>query len=296
MAQSSPTVHIDKKMQKILLLFQKTEITEYHIYNRLSRRMSGQNAEVLEHIAKDELKHYHQWKRYTGIEVKPAKLKILFYLLVSRIFGITFAIKMLEKGEEKAEKHYGEIIDEIPEAAAILEEEQNHEAQLIEMIDEERIEYIGSMVLGLNDALVELTGALAGLTLALQNIRLIGIAGLITGIAASLSMAASEYLSQKSEKESKDPLRASFYTGIAYIFAVLSLVIPYFVLENYYLALLFTLLIAVGIIFIFSFFVAVVKEITFAKFFWEMVIISMGVAGISFLIGLLVRTFLHIEV
>ncbi len=296
MGDASPKVAIDKKMQKILLLFQKTEITEYYIYDKLSRRMSGQNARVLESIAKDERKHYHQWKRYTGVEVKPSKLKIFFYLMVSRIFGITFAIKMLEKGEEKAEKHYSEIIDQIPEAAAILEEEQNHEAQLIEMIDEERIEYIGSMVLGLNDALVELTGALAGLTLALQNVRLIGIAGLITGIAASLSMAASEYLSQKSEKESKDPLRASFYTGIAYIFAVLALVVPYFILENYYLALLFTLVIAVAIIFIFSFFVAVVKEITFAKFFWEMVVISMGVAGISFLIGLLVRTFLHIDV
>ena len=40
------------------------------------------------------------------------------------------------------------------------------------MLDEERLRYIGSVVLGLNDALIELTGALAGLTLALQNTQL----------------------------------------------------------------------------------------------------------------------------
>jgi VIT1/CCC1 family predicted Fe2+/Mn2+ transporter len=47
---------------------------------------------------------------------------------------------------------------------------------------------------------VELTGALSGLTLAFRNTRLIAMAGLITGIAASLSMAGSEYLATKSEE------------------------------------------------------------------------------------------------
>ena len=51
------------------------------------------------------------------------------------------------------------------------------------MIDEEKLKYIGAVVLGMNDALVELTGTLAGLTLALQNEKLVGVAGLITGVA-----------------------------------------------------------------------------------------------------------------
>ena len=69
--------------------------------------------------------------------------------------------------------------------------EQEHEAALIELIDEERLRYISSMVLGLNDALVELTGALAGFTFALGNTTTIAMAGFITGSAATLSMAAS---------------------------------------------------------------------------------------------------------
>jgi len=73
------------------------------------------------------------------------------------------------------------------------------------------------MVLGLNDALVELTGTLAGLTFALKNTRLIALSGLITGIAATLSMAASEYLSARTEQESSRALKSSLYTGGAYV-------------------------------------------------------------------------------
>ena len=57
-------------------------------------------------------------------------------------------------------------------AQKIAEDEERHEQKLLAILDEERLQYVGSMVLGLNDALVELTGTLAGLTLALQNTKL----------------------------------------------------------------------------------------------------------------------------
>jgi VIT1/CCC1 family predicted Fe2+/Mn2+ transporter len=288
-------LELDGQTIDILKVFQKNEISEYHVYRSLAGRMKDKNAEVLKRIAEDEHRHYHEWKKYTGKEIKPNRFLIFSYLLIARIFGLTFAVKMMEKGEEKAERNYSKIEKIIPDASKILKEEKGHEKMLVEMIDEEKIGYIGSMVLGLNDALVELTGALAGFTLALQNTRLIGLAGLITGIAASLSMSASEYLSQKSEPDVKDPIKASFYTGIAYIAAVILLVLPYFLLTNYYIALLITLLIAVVIILVFAQFVSVVKDMSFKKFFWEMVFISLGVAAISFVIGWAARALLNIK-
>jgi len=289
------TLELDAKTIDILKIFQKNEISEYHVYSSLARRMKDKNGEVLKKIAEDEHRHYHEWKNYTGKEIKPNRFLIFSYLFIARIFGLTFAVKMMEKGEEKAERNYAKIVKIIPDALKILKEEKGHEKMLVEMIDEEKIGYIGSMVLGLNDALVELTGALAGFTLALQNTRLIGLAGLITGIAASLSMSASEYLSQKSEPDVKDPIKASFYTGIAYIAAVILLVLPYFLITNYYLALLITLLIAIIIILVFAQFVSVVKDMSFKKFFWEMVFISLGVAAISFVIGWAARALLNIK-
>ena len=204
----------EQNIGPILEKFQRTEITEHHIYSRLARVIkSPENAKILQQIADDELRHYHGWKKYSGRDVKPDWIKMWFYYLISRVFGFTFGIKLMERGEEAAQKNYAQISSTIPEAEIFMHEENVHEEQLIGMLDEERLRYAGSVVLGLNDALVELTGALAGLTLALQNGKLIALSGLITGIAASLSMAASEYLSTRSEKTDKHPVRAGNLHG-----------------------------------------------------------------------------------
>lgn len=189
-----------------LLRSQRNEITEYHIYRRLAEATADpHNREVLNRIAEEERQHYGFWKQYTDQDVEPDRGKVSRYVAISRVLGLTFGIRLMEQGEEQAQVVYEQISHDIPTAKRIVEDEDRHEEELIEMIDEERLKYVGSVVLGLNDALVELTGMLAGLTLALQNTRLIGMTGLITGIAASFSMAASEYLSTKSEGGDVDP-------------------------------------------------------------------------------------------
>jgi len=280
---------------QIIQDFQRNEITEHIVYQRLSQRVGGENGEILKRISEDELRHYNEWMQYTQTEVQPNRLLVLFYLVMARILGLTFAIKLMERNEEKAERIYAEVTEEIPEAEEILKDEIEHERLLVDMIDEERLEYIGSMVLGLNDALVELTGALAGLTFAFQNTRLVGLAGFITGISASFSMAASEYLSTKSEVDGKDPLKASFYTGIAYVLTVLLLIVPYFIFSNYYAALSIAIVDALLIILVFTFFVSVVKDVSFRKTWAEMVFISLGVALVSFVIGWAARMVLKVE-
>ncbi len=286
---------ISPELKEILLKFQRNEITEHEVYLKLKERVKGKNAEVLEKIASDELRHYKTWKEFTGQDVSPKRWVVFLYSIVHRIMGLTFTVKMLERTEKGAEEEYSKIASALPQAKEVLEDELNHEKMLLNMIDEERINYIGSMVLGLNDALVELTGALAGLSFALQNTRMIAIAGLITGIAASLSMAASEYLSTKSEGD-KNPLKAAFYTGIAYVFTVVVLVLPFFLWKAYYFALATTLVAVLGIIFLFTFFLAVVKDMSFKKTFAEMALLSISVAAISFLIGIVVRKVFHIEI
>jgi uncharacterized membrane protein YdjX (TVP38/TMEM64 family) len=110
---------------------------------------------------------------------------------------------------------------------------------------------VGSIVLGLNDALVELTGTLAGLTFALQRGSIVAISGIITGIAAAFSMAASDYLASKAEGDPRAK-KSAIYTGAAYLVTVVLLVLPYLLLPQrggwIYLSLAITLLIAIGII------------------------------------------------
>lgn len=288
---------LDEKIKKKILISQESEITEHFIYEKLSQIIKDpHNKKILRRISDEELKHYNIWKGYTKKEVKPDKFKVLRYSLISKILGITFGIKLMEKCEERAQLIYEEISKFIPEAENIVKDEEEHEKELINLIDEERLKYVGSMVLGLNDALVELTGALAGFTLALQNVRLIAVTGLITGIAASLSMAASEYLSTKTEGENKNPLKASLYTGFAYILAVAILIFPYFIFKNIYFCLGFTVFNAVILILIFAFYISVAKDISFKKRFFEMAPVTLGVAILSFMIGFLIRKFLGIEI
>lgn len=291
-------MQISEKVREQVIRFQQSEITEYHIYKRLSKRIkSEENAKILDQIAEDELRHYKGWKEYTQEEVQPRWFLVWFYYIVSIVFGFTFGVKLMEMGEEAAQGNYAAVASEIPEAAKYQSEENAHEEQLIGMLDEERLQYAGSVVLGLNDALVELTGALAGLTLALQNGKLIALSGLITGIAASLSMAASEYLSTRSEVTTKHPVRAAVYTGIAYIITVSLLVLPYLISpETFYLDLVIALTTAVIIIAVFNYYVSVAKGESFRERFVEMAALSLSVAAFSFVIGYFIRQWLGVEI
>lgn len=288
---------ISQNAHEQVLRYQRSEITEYHIYRQLARTLkSSENRSILEKIADEEMAHYHRWKAYTQQDVRPNRLKIWIYFLIGRIFGFTFAVKLMERGEHGAQENYAHLGEWATDAAVIAQEEKAHEDALLAMLDEELLRYAGSMVLGLSDALVELTGALAGLTLAFQNTRLIALSGTITGIAAAMSMAASEYLSTKSEQTGKSPLKASLYTGAAYIMTVLLLILPYLLLQNYYVCLAITLTTAVLIIAAFNYYIAIAKDEPFKRRFLEMAGLSLGVASLSFVVGLVVREFLGVEI
>lgn len=281
---------------KMLKIFQKQEINGHLIYKFLAKReKSEKNAEVLRKIAFDEKNHYEVYKRFTNIEVKPNRLEVFLYKLAAIILGPTFTIKLLENNEIDAQDAYKKISD-LPEIHEIIKDEEAHEEKLIGMIEEERLNYMGSIVLGLNDALVELTGALAGLTLALRDPNLIALTGSITGIAAAFSMAASEYLSTKSEDAGKGALKASVYTGIAYIITVVVLILPFLLLKNVFISLGLTLAGAVAIIAIFNYYYSVVKDEKFIRRFSEMALLSFGVALFSFGIGFVLRKFFGIDV
>ncbi len=286
-----------RSLLKKLESYQKKEITEHLIYSKLAKvQKDPKNRDILEKIGKDELAHYEGWKSYTKKEIAPSKLKTYLFLFISRVFGLTFGIKLLEKGEEEAQKQYDGIKNDLPDAERIVKDENEHEAQLINMIDEERLKYVGSIVLGLSDALVELTGCLAGLTLALQKSSLVALSGLVVGVSAALSMAVSEYLSTKAEEGEQNPLKSSIYTGIVYMVTVLFLVFPFLVSSNPYFSLLISILIAILLIAIFNFYVSVAKDKGFFKPFIEMVLMSLAVAGISFGVGYILRETMGINV
>jgi VIT1/CCC1 family predicted Fe2+/Mn2+ transporter len=284
-----PAVVVDEDLRRRLLVYQRNEITEHHIYRRIARLTSLENRRVLEEMAACELEHYGVWRSYTGRDVEPNRILVFVYFALAVVLGFTFCARLFERWEQRDQRCYEELESRIPESARIQEDECGHEAALLGMLDERRVRYASSIVLGLSDALVELTGALAGLTLALQNTRLIALVGIVTGLAASLSMAASSYMSTETSAAGQNPLTASLYTGGAYVSTVIVLVMPYLLLGNAYAALGVMLAAAVSIIALFNFYLAIATDQPFRQRFAKMAVLSMGVAAISFLLGYLVR-------
>lgn len=159
-----------------------------------------------------------------------------------------------------------------------------------------KFKYSGSIVLGLNDAIVETTGALFGLTYALQKSSLIAATGFIVGIAASLSMAASEYLHEKESPQRKSkPLTSAIYTGFAYLITVLILISPYLFLENVFVSSITMLVFAILIIAIYNYYISSIKSVPFKVRFFRMVFISLGVAAIGYLVGNIIRNYFGIQ-
>ncbi|MBF46732.1 MAG: rubrerythrin family protein [Euryarchaeota archaeon] len=293
---------VEEDRRAHLLKLQRMEATEAEVYRRLARMQKDPvNRSILEGISLEEERHEAVIEGMTGEKVRADMGKVRRQIMLARLFGFTFSVKMMEATEKDVAAEYRELgLDDI------AEEEEAHEENMIGMLDEERLRYSGSVVLGMSDALVELTGALAGLTFALQSLNLVALAGLVTGIAAAFSMGASEYLSSRAEKKNESAVRAAFFTWISYLITVLLLVSPYLLLtaespdfhglEPHVQALLYTFAIGLLIVAVFNFYVSVVEEVSFSSRFMEMAGILGVVSLISYGIGILLRGMLGVEV
>lgn len=292
------TITISPEIMAQLIDAQRNEATEAEVYKRVAKFIKNEkNREIVVNIGRMEETHANTWKSYTKQEVQANKLKVWIYTNVIRILGLTFGLKLMEKHERDSIINYDKLSAVIPKAKDIQKDEEEHEQQLLEMIDEKSLNYLGSIVLGLNDALVELTGVLAGLTFGLQNGKMIAAIGIITGISAAFSMAGSEYLSTKTDNDGNiKPITASVYTGIAYILTVILLILPYLLFNNIYVALAMCIATAIAIIAVFNYYTSVAKDHPFKSRFLEMAAISLSVAFISFIIGLIVKQVFDIDI
>lgn len=290
--------NLSPELYKRILQFQRDEINGSILYKYIgARQKTEENKTAFLEIAEAEREHYKTWRGYTGKDVRPSWFKITFYKILTLILGYTFTMKFFEKMEKFGIQELRSITTAIPEAGKIIAEEEEHENRLMSMIDEERLHHVGSVVLGLNDALVELTGAIAGFTFALTNARLVALSAIITGVSATLSMAASNYLAQRADGNTK-ALKSSLHTGFAYLITVSLMVLPYLLLPNdmYLTAFIIMLMIVVLIILFFNYYISVAQDLPFLKRFGEMAIISLSVAAISFTIGLIAKTLLDIDI
>ena len=265
------------------------------------REKNPEFKDTLEQLAGFEARHFEFWKSIA--ERKDYQLKsgsLWFYLFLRSLLGLTFTIKFLENQE-------AEMVDDIrdylythghaskKDIETILLVEEQQELKLIKSIKEERVEFTGSIVLGLNDGIIELSGALTGFTFAFRHNATVLLAGFILGISASLSMGSSAYL-QAVHERGKSPTKSALYVGFSY-FTVLGILIwPFIFTTSLYIPIALMVISIFAIVAALSFYTSVVFNRKFGQSFREMLFFSIGTAIATFLIGTAARKVLHIQI
>lgn len=279
--------------------YARDELFDSLLYKEMARRSRREeNRKVLEEMSRQEYWHYRFWSKYAGEVGLSAldRLRLRLYLLMGRVLGTVFTIKFLEKHEGETIEEYKRIYEErgvreedLKYLEKIIRDEEEHEKYFISQIDEFAVRYLGSIALGMADAIIELTGVHAGFIGFTASSIVTGIAGLIVGVSASMSMATAAYLQAKQEL-GKKPLVSALSTGAAYILTVATLTSPFFTDIGLFLAFTVSVFLALLILALFSYYSSVVFERAFLKDYLENVGLIFIIVLISYFFGEFVRS------
>src|SRR5437879_6130889 len=276
----------------------RDEYTDDAVYQMLSRHEKNQSfKKALEDLARGEQSHYEFWKAYTpDSPVKVNRLKVYFTLLLRLTLGLTFTMKFLEKHEDALHERYRQMVKDIPPAdkarfEAMMEEEEHQESYLMGEIHEGRVKYMSFIVLGLADAVVELSGIQAG------SIRteLAGLAGVVAGMAASIAMASAAYAQAKQGFEGSAKWSA-VYTGVSYMFTAIFLALPYFLTGSMVTALGISLVVGVALVAAMTYYDTVISARKFKRQFGEIAGIILAASFALYIAGTLIRQLLGIVI
>ena len=219
--------------------------------------------------------------------------KVYFILLVRRLLGPSFVIKYLE-GTEKATKiQYSKLQEMIPAKdrkifSTIIKDETEHEQDFAQRLEGGHVRYMSFIVLGLADALVEIAGIHAGSLGIYSSTKLTGLAGIVAGAAASLSMASAAYAQAKQGFEGSASV-AAVYTGVSYFFSAVIMALPYFLTSSAITAIVTSLALGIVIIGFVSWYNSILSTGNLKKDFSELAGVMLGATVALFLLGLLIR-------
>jgi len=292
---------LDESARRLAEKFCREEITVHRVYSWLAEKEKDPvRREHLRKLAEQELRHYEFWSWLLGSSCRPYGVTMKRIMLLYRLLGPVFTLRLLERGEEATIEQYQRFLDRIRdkqlrrELEQIIREEEEHEEALLSSIEDTRVKYMGFIALGLADAIVEITGVHAGFLGATSSTILAGVAGLVVGFSAALSMAGAAYLQAKHGRETRPAISAGV-TGVSYIISVILLALPYFLLHTMLEAFAVSLVIATVIIAGFTYFSTVVQNGPFLREFLESTGLMLGTALGSYTFGKLLGGLLGVE-
>jgi len=287
---------------RIALESVRDENKDYVIYAALARReKTPASKKALETLAESERTHLEFWQRYAPNTLpRISRFTVWFHLWVRIFLGLTFTLKFHERHEHSVVARYENVRSLIPPAdrarfESMLSDEKTHEAYLMREVREERVKYISFVVLGLADAVVEISGVHAGSLGVYTRTELAGLAGVVAGMAASISMASAAYAQAKQGFEGS-PKWGAIYTGISYMITAVFLALPYFLTGSMIIALGASVALGVILVAMLTYYNAIVSAKGFAREFGELTLIIIGASFALYIAGTLIRQLLGIMI
>ncbi|MEM0490296.1 MAG: ferritin family protein [Ignisphaera sp.] len=279
----------------------RDEYEAYTLYRALTKSRWGKKyRSILEKAAEDELHHYRFWTSVVGkCTTNFTRIKVLLYTIVLYLFGLTVTLKFIESRETDASRIYRELSESRPDLkdslSKIIGDEERHEAEFASSIDEGRVRYLGSITLGISDALIELTGIYTGSLGAFENTISAGLTGFLAGVAASISMGIASY-SQAKHEAHKNPKLSALYTSIAYLIVVILLALPYFVIKSMIFAFMAMVIIAIVVVAYMTFYTTVLHNRNYLREFIETTTMILGVSLLLYILGSILGKLIGIEI
>jgi len=295
---------------------QQDEEFHAHVYNILSQCEKNQNVRsVLLKLYKIETLHSSILKsilEINGFKTRQRSntLRMLLIMLSRNLFGIAFTMKLME---------YNKMItnEKLNAAMRQFNFSTKEEELLRKMVRGERAEdvlgnvllsmnnvlaNIRDVVFGMNDGLVEVLAATVGFSAALRSPILVLIAGLLVAISGALSMSSGAYLSTKYERDigaakvKRNPTLSAMWTGIAYLLGAFFPILPFALGIGGAYGMVYSILSTMLVLAIASSMIAILSDQSVAKRVTESIILSLGAASITILIGFYARYALHITI
>ncbi|MEM3227521.1 MAG: VIT1/CCC1 transporter family protein [Candidatus Micrarchaeaceae archaeon] len=302
--------------EQYLQNLQRDEELHSKVYKQLE---SGERGEIkrtllklytIEHGHSEILKKLLRMNKY-AIKERDDFLRILLIRLSRKLFGIAFTIKFME---------YNKLITNSKLTAAIRKFSfSSQELALLKTMEKgEKAEDILSatllklnpvlsnvrdVIFGMNDGLVEVLAATVGFGAALRLPVLVLIAGLLVALSGTLSMSGGAYLSTKYEHSialpgnaKRTPARSALYTGAFYFFGAVFPILPFALGMSGAIGIALSILFTMVVLSIVSSAIAVLSGQSIAKRVAESLLISLGAASATILLGFYARYALHIVV
>ncbi len=304
---------------KLLTDLYNAEVLHHEVYLQFSK--SERSSKVRADMAKlEKLESYHAslWAEMIKLNKAPVpqrdqETRKSWVMFCRRVLGLAFTIKTIEHIESGFHqrldaflKHDGLSANE----KRILEKIRSSEEDTEEGLEAKIVEYnpffnnIRDVMFGMNDGLVELLAVVAGLAAALHTPFIIFIAAFIVAISGTLSMAVGAYISTDYQKGLDTKLKrgemsaksSAFYVGVFYFIGSLFPLSPFLFGVPGYTGIIAAIIITSVILTFTSSIIAVVSDKSIIKNISKTLLLSLGAAAITIILGAYVRSAFHITI